>query len=469
LFLCLYLGILIISELERKNYARNLKKGKMITLYLCSQFITGSRFLKREPYMDLQAKISAILGTSHLTADSLKQAIAGHQKLPDKQKRRINRAIALQVIGALRSRKARKIPGPQTNRILSGTKVLGVNHAGPLDVTLDWKIKDGALRLSQYHIDAGGDQVNVSKVFSDFHEKIALVTLAGKKGGKITSAWERNFLDKKIAAELIRSGADVPVQVYNMLGGEQLPGMHGWQDRLSKETVDKINARALKMLGKMVKGKPGDLWMLVSAGGPIRYNPKLACYAALVKEVKKKYGGLVKFLIDFKFMSGPDEAMSVLGIERTSPQDIIKPNLEEFIQVLSSSGLIRPKTLDIRTITNDEIKKYASELRKKYNLLGVLVSMDKSGLLLALKDRIIREKGIKIIPACQTASGDSLKAGFVYSLSRGRSFEEAVHTGNLFGAATASMQGSRTVNPRTLNRTMILALEQGVSPEVENI
>jgi len=95
--------------------------------------------------------------------------------------------------------------------------------------------------------------------------------------------------------------------------------------------------------------------------------------------------------------------------------------------------------------------------------------MDKSGLALVLKDRIIREKGIKIIQACQTASGDSLKAGFVYALSRGRSFEEAVHTGNLFGAATASMPGSETVNPRTLARTRVLALRQGVFPKVESI
>jgi fructose-1-phosphate kinase PfkB-like protein len=175
----------------------------------------------------------------------------------------------------------------------------------------------------------------------------------------------------------------------------------------------------------------------------------------------------VEFIIDFKYMSGPEEAMSVLDVHRETPQDIIKPNLEEFIQILGWSGLAERGTLDENTITEEAVKEYALKLRKRYNLLGVLVSMGKGGLMLVMRDRIIKEKGIKIVPACHTAAGDSLKAGFVYALSKGRSFEEAVHTGNLFGASTASMEGSQTVTPEKLAETEALAREQNVAPEVE--
>ena len=93
--------------------------------------------------------------------------------------------------------------------------------------------------------------------------------------------------------------------------------------------------------------------------------------------------------------------------------------------------------------------------------------MDKAGLMLVMRDRIIKEKGVEIIQACHTAAGDSLKAGVIYALSSGKSFEEAVHTGNLFGASTASMEGSQAVTPERLAKIEALARMQNVVPEVE--
>ena len=95
--------------------------------------------------------------------------------------------------------------------------------------------------------------------------------------------------------------------------------------------------------------------------------------------------------------------------------------------------------------------------------------MDRSGLMLVLRDRIIKEKGVKIKQACPTGAGDSLKAGFLYALSKGRSFEEAVHTGNLFGAGTASMEGTQTVTPEKLAETEALARAQNITPEIERL
>ncbi|MFH1837065.1 MAG: PfkB family carbohydrate kinase [Candidatus Omnitrophota bacterium] len=421
--------------------------------------------------MDIKDVLSNNLGIKKLTGSSLREAIAYHHDcLPDNEKRRINREIAHYVIKAVRSGGGKK-KYEDTGKIgsLPDTNVLAINHASPLDITIEWKTEpNGILKLIKCHVDSGGDQINVSKVFSNFNENIALVALTGKDGGEITDVWERNFLNSSIIPALIRDVLeDEQVEVLNIVDGDPFPSMHGWADELSKETVEKINQEALTMLEGMFKGKPDNIWMVLSAGGPVRHNSDLAYYAALVKKVKKKYPDKVQLLIDFKFMSGPEEAISVLDINRETPQDIIKPNLEEFIQILISSGLVETDIPDKNTITEEAVKAYAIKLRNKYNLLGVLVSMDKAGLLLVMQDRIIKEKGIKIIQACHTAAGDSLKAGVVYALSNGRSFEEAVHTGNLFGASTASMEGSQTVTPEKLAEIDALARAQNVVPEVE--
>ena len=416
--------------------------------------------------------LSKNLGISELTGPSLRKAIADYEQLPDDEKRRINRQIAHAVIGTVRDAKSKKeYEGTGKKESLPDTNVLGINHAGPLDVTIEWETGPaGILKLAECHIHSGGDQINVSKVFSDFNENIALVALAGKEGAEITDVWERNFLNSRIIPSLIRAiQEDQQVAVMNMVDGEPLPVMFEWLDELSEQTVARINQEALKMLEGMFKGSSNTVWMVLSAGGPVRYNSDLAYYASLIKQVKEKYREKVEFLIDFKHVSGPEEAISVLDIPRAAPQDIIKPNLEEFVQILESSGLAGKGSLDKDTITEESIKSSAIKLREKYNLLGVLVSMDKAGLILVMQDRIIKEKGIKITPASHTAAGDSLKAGVLYALSNGKSFEEAVHTGNLFGASTASMEGTQTVTPRKLAETEALARAQNIVPEVEYI
>lgn len=415
------------------------------------------------------------LGITKLTGSSLKEAISRrYDPSSDAEKRRINREIAHQVIKLAEPRSGaagynKKFTAAEKTVSLENANVLGINYFGPLDVTLEWKTSfDGTLALAGYRTDSGGDQVNVSKVFSDFNENIALVAWTGKSEGEITGAWEKDFLNNRIMAALIRdTEEDERAAIYNIIDGETLPGMFGWASELSGETVENINRETLNMLEGMFKNRSGDIWMALSAGGPIRYNKDLAYYSTLIKRVKEKYKDKVKILVDFKFMAGPMETLSVLEIPRETPQDIIKPNLEEFIMILVSSGLVKAGEIDKNTISEETVKRYAVELRKKYNLLGVLVSMDRSGLILVMQDRIIKEKGIKITQACPTGAGDSLKAGFLYALSRGKSFEKAVHTGNLFGAGTASMEGTKTVTPEKLAEIEALARIQNVAPEIE--
>ncbi|MDD5440380.1 MAG: hypothetical protein PHS37_09365, partial [Candidatus Omnitrophica bacterium] len=134
--------------------------------------------------MDIKSAISENLGIIRLTGLSLREAIAGHYaRLSDHEKRRINRAIAHVVLQTLKAKK--DICGSvYTGKadLLPDTKVLAVNYAGLLDVTVDWKTgPDGSLEPAGYHIDAGGDSINVAKVFSHFDENIALVALTGKK------------------------------------------------------------------------------------------------------------------------------------------------------------------------------------------------------------------------------------------------------------------------------------------------
>jgi len=423
--------------------------------------------------MNIKDILSKDLGIEKLTPASLKEAVeCRYDTLPDKEKRRINREIAHHVIKSIKlPRGGRSYRGTEKTGPAQDAGVLGINYFGPLDVTLQWKTAPGgALDLAGYRIDSGGDQINVSKVFGAFGEKIALVARTGREGGEITGAWERGFLSDSVIPSFIRDGQeDEQAAVYNIIDGETLPGMFEWADGLSGETVENINRETMTMLEGMFKGGRDSVWMTLSAGGAIRYDSRLACYATLIKRIKKQYRDRVKILIDFKFMAGSEETMSVLDIPREKPQDIIKPNLEEFVNILNASGLAGPGILDKNTISEEAVKEYAMKLRKKYGLLGVLVSMGKDGLILVMHDKIIKEKGVRIMQACPTAAGDSLKAGFLYALSKGRSFEEAVHTGNLFGAGTASMEGSETVTPRKFAEMEALARMQNVVPEKETV
>ncbi len=421
--------------------------------------------------MDLAGYLLKNLGIKDLSERSLRTAIAACASAIDNTERKqINREVAHNVIKLTEKQiSGNNYPVIGAPSALPHTKVLGVNHAGPLDITIEWKTgPNGDLELDRCHVDPGGDQVNVSKVFSNFDRNIALVALTGQADGEITRQWEKNFLTGRIIPSLIRDNReDSLAAIYHIIDGDILPGIFAWQEELSEETILAINNSTLSMLGEMSKGSSGNIWMVISAGGPLRYNADLAYYSSLIRNVKAKYQDRVKLLIDFKFMAGPEEALSVLEVPRDIPQDIIKPNLEEFIQLLVSSGLAEPGTLDKNTITEDLIRKLAVQLREKYNLMGVLVSMDRHGLMLAATDRIIREKGVKIQPGCHTAAGDSLKAGFVLALSDGKTFEEAVHAANLFGASTASMEGSKTVTPEKLAEIETLARSQNVAPEVE--
>lgn len=422
--------------------------------------------------MDIKRIFSEHLQIHSLTRDSLKEAILNrYEPLTDQEKRRINRDIARNVISGYTPVGNRKehirTSDPAS---LQKTNVLAINHSGPLDITIGWKTgPDGTLNLSECHMHSGGDQINVSKVLSDFGQNVALIALAGQQGAEITTVWEKNFFNDNIIPSLIRSLDDQQVAIINMVDSEPLPVMFEWADELSASTVEKINTETMKCLEIMFSGAAKTVWMALSAGGPLRYNSELAYYGTLVKQVKDRYQDKVEFLIDFMHIASPEEAMSVLDIKRKTPQDVIKPNLQEFIQILGSAGLAAADSLDENSITKDAVKEYAAKLREKFNLLGVLVSMDKSGLMLVMRDKVISEKGIKIDLACHTAAGDSLKAGFIYALSGGASFEEAVHTGNLFGASTASMKGTRTVTPGKLKEIEALAEAQGVAPETETL
>ncbi len=200
--------------------------------------------------MDIKGILSKNLGISRLTGSSLREAIVCYNdRLSDDKKRRINREIAHYVIKTVRAAGGKKIkentgkPGS-----LPDTNVLAINHVGPLDVTIRWETRsDGTLEASGYNVDAGGDQINVSKVFSHFNKNIALVALAGKEGEDITDEWERDFLNSRIISTLIRQAGGQQVILYNIVDGTTLPGMYGWADELSKETVEKINQEALAM------------------------------------------------------------------------------------------------------------------------------------------------------------------------------------------------------------------------------
>ena len=113
--------------------------------------------------MDIKEILSKSLGISTLTEPSLREAIVNrYNNLPDDEKRRVNREIARCVIEAVRALEGKKkYEGIGKPASLQDTNVLGINHSGPLDVTIEWKTEPtGTLKLVSCRTDSGGDQIN---------------------------------------------------------------------------------------------------------------------------------------------------------------------------------------------------------------------------------------------------------------------------------------------------------------------
>lgn len=411
------------------------------------------------------------LQVDQLTLPTLQQAIKEtFNALPDSEKRRINRAIALAVLQSLPASSRGESVAWGGSSLLKNARVAGANHSGPFDVTLRWKSgTDGNPPvLESATLDSGGGQVNVAKLFANFGQPFGLTALSGSPDGQIDTQWRNGIASPYVTAQFIPTGTqDKRVNVNHILDGVPLHLMVGWGDPIPQTVFDRINADSLEMLSQMTEGNPDRVWFHITAGGGIRYDASFSPYGSLSRAIKDRFGARVQLVIDAKFTSTPEELQSVLNVPRPVPQDIFTPNVEELVLALRSTGDPRYAGLQAQALSEEQIERFALELLRKYNLLGILVTRDKEGLKLVLADQIIDEKGILVEQKSPLGAGDATKAVFSLALSQGVSWETAVHQANMAGAATVMLDGTRVATSQSLKEVERLAKQQRVAPVIK--
>jgi fructose-1-phosphate kinase PfkB-like protein len=110
--------------------------------------------------------------------------------------------------------------------------------------------------------------------------------------------------------------------------------------------------------------------------------------------------------------------------------DAVKPNHEEVQRLLSFS------------VTNLDQALVASKMLLEKGIEFPIVSMGALGAVLATKELQIQARPPQIEPKSTIGSGDSLIGGFLASLEKGRSVEDALRWGVAAGAATALSDGA---------------------------
>lgn len=174
-----------------------------------------------------------------------------------------------------------------------------------------------------------------------------------------------------------------------------------WQQCI--DALDKINdAEFLVASGSLPEGVPEDI------------------FARLATISKKKNLKLVV-----------DTSKAALRHAANEGVFMLKPNLNEL------SSLLGKKELSIK-----EVAPAAKEIIEKNYCEVLLVSLGEKGAKLFTKDAQLKVSSPKVEKKSTVGAGDSLVAGFVLSLSRGRNFESALRYGVACGTAATIRPGT---------------------------
>lgn len=285
---------------------------------------------------------------------------------------------------------------------------LTVNPALDTYTTIERLEPNKKLRCHPPMIDPGGGGVNVARVIH-------------RLGGKSTAIYTRGGHTGRIYSDLlIKEGIDQdPVEIKQNLrenfavtetstGNLFRFGLPGpvLEKSEYKNILDKIenisDAKFLVASGSLSPGAPVDF------------------FAQVAKKAKKNN---LKFILD---TSG--KALSeILKVGAF----LLKPNNEEL------------EDLTGKKATNQkEQKKLLLELLDNYPVEVIVLSLGAKGAILATGKNATHFPALKVSAQSSIGAGDSLVAGIVYSLSLGKSLEEALLYGLACGSATLKSPGT---------------------------
>jgi 6-phosphofructokinase 2 len=180
---------------------------------------------------------------------------------------------------------------------------------------------------------------------------------------------------------------------------------HEWEQCI--DAIDKItDAEFLVASGSLPEGVPDDI------------------FAKLATISKKKNLKLVV-----------DSSKAALKHAVSEGVYLLKPNLTELSSLLG-----------IKELNPDEVVAAGKEIIAKQFCEVLLVSLGEKGAMLFTKDKELKASSPKVEKKSTVGAGDSMVAGFVLSLSQGKTFEDALRYSVACGTAATMNSGTELCN-----------------------
>lgn len=275
---------------------------------------------------------------------------------------------------------------------------------------IDHVVPERKLRCHTMRYEPGGGGINVSRAIHKLGGQAQPFYLTGGSSGQTL----RNLLDEE---ELKHQ--PIPIVGWTREGLTVLEKSTGQQFRfnLPGPTVQAEEWR--QCLDKVTTLDPAPDYVVASGSLPDGVPDDF--YARLAR-VARDHGSC--FILDTSNRAALRQALQA-GVY------LIKPNLQEFRQLVDS---------ELKSETEQEAA--AREIVEQRQCEAVVVSLGAAGVILVSKETCERLRAPTVHIESKVGAGDSMVAGIVLSLARGKSLRAAVRFGLAAGAATVMTPGT---------------------------
>ncbi len=284
-----------------------------------------------------------------------------------------------------------------------------VNPALDKTTEIDSLIPEKKLRCTEPKIDPGGGGINVSRAIRKLGgDSVAIYLAGGPTGNVLKELLEKEGVRQNIIATKSTTRENIMVvdEATNNQYRFNLPGKMLFPEEYNQVILelDHLIPKPdfIVASGSLAPGMPNDF------------------YAHLAQKAKDLGA---KFILD---TSGDAlKAAAGLGVY------LLKPNYTELCEL---TGHDKEEVADIKELAKEIIAKGFCEV--------AVVSLGSKGALLIDKDNIYHVQAPKVPKRSTVGAGDSLVAGITWSLSQGKSLQEALKFGVACGTAATMNNGT---------------------------
>ena len=263
-------------------------------------------------------------------------------------------------------------------------------------------------RVIRTETDAGGKGVNLARIATELGEKsLATGLLGGRTGATVKSVLD----EENVPYHFIDTFGETRTNVSIEDGSGRPPTTFN-------ERGIAVDVNSLSELFELVSSKLKHAYFVCMGGStPPGVPPDF-------------YARIVNVCVDQNVRAVVDAEGDLLQQALLKKPFLVKPNLSE-----------------AATLLNRKIESLADGLEAAFDIhrMGAqiaIVSMGAQGAALATEDEQLISEPIKIKPESTIGAGDSMIAGFLVGLVRGKSLDESFRLGSAAGAATTLSSGA---------------------------